>query len=161
MAFLDFPDQQYVKTADTSETIGMGGFKASAKMELFYIRAAVYINGVSSLGGSETMQMTIYADNEGTKQLFQSSSINVSDIDGIGSTNWIGLVRFTFARQQINPNITYYPRISLSNYTRSGDTFYIGFPYDYFAPVYSTLASGDTNRVTDHSLAMQIFGYME
>jgi hypothetical protein len=163
MAFGQFSEQQVVKTIDTGEEILVGAFKLPAQQELKHIRLGIYINGVSSMGGSETMQLKINSDPLGTKTIFSSDviSINSTTIPTLGSTNWLGLVRFDFERQSINPNITYYPSLVVNNYTRNADTYYISGRYDFPAPAYPDLITGNPNNFTDHPIIMQIFGFSE
>lgn len=165
MAFKDFASIQYVKTIETGERIRMGGFKPSAGLELTEVRVLMYINGSSNLSGSESAMMTIYSDQTTTtgKELVVSNAslINSSTIDNLGSTNWVGFFKFSFPTFNLNPNTTYYPAIELSNYADAGDSFYVGFAYDFPAPVYSNLSSGDTNVFFDHPIGMQVFGNTE
>jgi len=144
---------------DTSEKINTGGFKVTENGELGSMRVLLHINGVSSLAGSEELVLTLYSDAALTKPVYVSSASTIAAIAAVDDTfgnneNWVGWLRFDFARENINKNIYYYPGIEANNYTRVAD-FWMGFSYDFPAPVYD---NGESSFFK-HNLAYQIFTY--
>lgn len=156
MAFLDFADTQYTKTVDTGEEVEVGAFQLAKNLELSAIRPTIYITGTSSIT-TEKFRMNIYSDVGYTSLLYQSSYANISDIVGLTTKErWMGWVRLDFNRESINKNIKYYPTLEVANYTRNGDTFYVGFNYDFPFPIYDN----SEDFFFNHPLQTQIFGYL-
>ena len=152
MSFQQFADVQYIKTFDNNEKIRMGSFSVVESLELKYIRSLFYING--TLSGTEQVQMTLYSDPDYSNVLYQSNTVDIVDI-GTYTNNFIGWIRFDFEQKNINKDITYYPAMTISNYTRNGDTFYIGMSYDFPFPMYDN----SEDLFFNHPIGMQIFGY--
>jgi len=157
MSFLNFANELYVKTFDSTEAPRMGSFSLATSGELQYIRTVLFINGVSSLGGSEQVRIKLYGDSDHANLLYTSAWSSISDITDIGSTNWIGYFRLDFSKENLNANITYYVSIETQNYTRNADTFYLGVPYDFPFPIYDN----SQDLFVDHPLAMQIFTWQD
>ena len=157
MAFKSFPSTIHFKTVDTSEITKTGSFKTANSGELGYMRVLTYICG--TLAGPEQIRIKICANAACDKIIYTSdwSSISaIKDENGTISTgNWLGWLRVTFNRENLNNEITYYGKIELQNYTRNVDVFYIGFGYDL--PVISYDAGED--YVFDNPIGMQIFPY--
>lgn len=155
MAFKDFSQDQFVKSLDTGEEGRMGSFTTSVNGELDAVRVLIYIEGVSSLGGTEQIRCKMHGEATFSSPIYTSSFSNISDIPNLGSTNWIGYIRMDFNRENLNQNITYFPTVELQNYTRSGDTFFIGLSYDFPSPIYGTGSVFYRNP-----LAMQWFNFV-
>ncbi len=157
MAFKDFADTQYVKTIDTGEAPEMGTFQPAKNAELAHVRVLIYIQDVTALGGSEQIQCKIYSDPNFAALQYTSSLTSLSGITNIGTTNWLGFIRIDFNRENLNKNITYYPRVNLTNYTRSANAFFIGLSRDYPFPIYDN----SQNFFYRHPLAMQWFWFID
>jgi hypothetical protein len=130
MAFKNFSEELWVKVQETGLKNGLGRVTSENEFTLDTVRAVVYIQGVASLGGSETLQMKLYSDAELTKEYAASDIVDVSSFV-TGSSNWIGFIGFKFASL---PNINsrrVYAGIEAGSYTRSGDTFFISFVFDW------------------------------
>lgn len=154
MAFLNFPETLYVKTIDTSEIIRLGSLSPNEILELAHIRVFLYIAG--TMNGTEQIRLNICSDSDCTKTIFSSSWSALTGLPVGG--NFLGWVRTDFAREGLNPNITYHIGLELTGYTRNADTFYISGVFDFPAPVY--IATGG-NVLLDHNIGMQVFGYKE
>ena len=152
MSFLQFPDKKYVKTIDTSEIVRLGSINIVDNIELQYIRPSIFIYG--ALGGIEQIRVNLYGDENHLNKIFSSSWRNLSEIS-MSTNYWLGWIRCDFARQNINKNITYYLSVELNNYTRNGETFWIGLNRDYPTPTYDN----SEDLWDGHPLAFQIFGY--
>jgi len=161
MNIYNFSEDKYIKTFDAGEEVRMGSFDLAtgAGGPLSIIRVFTFIKDFTALGGSEQMVMKIYPTSNYSNVLYTSSTVSLSDItfdtSDPAKDNFLGYVNFTFSDQQLNDLSTYYPTVTISNYTPSGDNFYIGLAYDYPDPVYNTLSP--TSKFYDQSIAMQIF----
>ena len=154
MSFEQFADLQYVKTIDISEEPRMGSFNVVNDLELQYIRVLLFISG--STVGNERIRLKIYGDMGSNNILYTSNWSNINDISGL-STYWLGYIRVDFNRENINKDTDYYVRAELDNYTRNGDTFFIGLCHDFPFPIYDN----GQDLFYEHPLAMQIFGYQD
>lgn len=157
MALGQFPEEQSTKVFDTGEEFILGCFGGGEHREMAHMRTLLYINGVTSLAGSETLQINIYSDATLTDLMFSSTPSSISDITDIGSTNWLGWIRFDFDRENLNKNLNYYATAKVSNYTRNLDAFYMGLCFNQQNPTYSY---GTTN-LNAAPITFEIFGYEE
>jgi hypothetical protein len=151
MAFNEFADTLYCKTFDTDEIVRMGSFQVAESLELQYIRLLIYING--TIAGTERIRLRVYSDSGFSNVLYTSDYSSMSSITGL-STRFLGWVRFSFDREHINKNITYYLTAEIDNYTFA-EPFYIGAMYDFPHPIYDN----SENLFYDHPIAFQLFGY--
>jgi hypothetical protein len=159
MSFLDFNEDQYIKTVNTGESPLIGYFNTQENGELFAIRSLIYINDIAAMAGNEQIRLGIYSDEDCTLQMYLSSWTNIAEIslhdDTYGTTQgWYGFLAIYFNRENINKNINYYLKAEFNNYTRSG-TRYLGLGHDYPFPVYGAAQS----KFQDHPLAFQIYMY--
>lgn len=159
MSILNFSEDKYIKTFDAAEEIRLGGFSLASGTSgpLGKIRVFMYIQDFTSLGGSESMVMKIYTSTNYSNAYITSDTALLSDItfdtSNVLKNNFLGYLRFDFNEEYLNSNFTYYPTITIANYTPNGDSFYIGLAYDYPDPVYDNGGSFFYNQ----SIAMQIF----
>lgn len=159
MSFLDFNEDQYIKTVNTGESILVGSFSTIDSGELHAIRLLIYINSIADMVGNEQVRLGIYTDAECTFQLYLSSWTNIADIalhdETYGTTQgWYGWLATYFSNENINQNLTYYLKADFNNYTRS-PTRYLGLGRDYPFPVYGpTLAN-----FQDHPFGFQLYLY--
>jgi hypothetical protein len=153
VSFTSFASNLYAISLDqVNEAQSMGSFQETLSGELKYIRSAIYIENVSSLGGSERMRIKIYSDSSLTGLLYTSEWSNISSITNLGSTNWLGWIRFDFNKENINKNLIYYAKIETDNYT-SG----ISVLYDFPFAVYDNGEDIFQNR----PIMLQIFTYKD
>jgi hypothetical protein len=123
MSFLQFPDIQRVLVFETSTTMPLVKFQLNEKLELVYI--PLRILKVGTAGGSESMTLKVWgSENYNGTPIATSSAYSLAGISGL-TTNWIGDIRFDFARQNLGANVWYYLTIDVANYTRNGTTFYL------------------------------------
>ncbi len=160
MSVSQIAQQLVVKTFNTGEIIQMGSAQLANNLELLYVRAYFFMKGVSSRGGSERIRIIIYGDSGYTSALYTSAwaDVTLANISNLAdSVAWIGWIRTTFTRQNLNKNIIYYIGCEIGNYTRNADTFYCGLFYDFPYQIY-----GSTNTVFyTHNLGFQFFGYQD
>lgn len=154
MAFNDFNEDVYVKTADTGEEVRLGSFKLQEAGELEHIRVWFFGEGMSSIT-NETIKLKVYSNyaTDSSTLMFESSESALTDIGATGDY-WLGFLRCDFNRQNLNPNLTYYLNATFQNYTRGTTVF--GLCYDYPYPWYTT--AGATNFY-EENIAFQIFTY--
>ena len=156
MAYGQFNENLYLFAFDTDTTNHLGSFKTARNEELAHIRVNLCVYNQAGLGGSERIRTIVYGDPKYSNALYTSDWADIADIDGLTDDHsWIGWVRTDFNRKNINKGITYYLSCQFDNYTRNGDTFYMGLFYDYPYPVYD---AGE-DLFFDNCLAFQIFGY--
>lgn len=157
MSILNFSEYKYVKSFDADEAIRLGGFSTASSGQMENVRVFIYIQDFTALAGNEQLVMKLYSSTAYSNILMTSNTISLSDItfdtSDVAKENFIGYVRFDFDSQWINSANTYYPTVTISNYTPNAALFYIGLCYDFPDPVYS---NGGTNFF-DQSIAMQIF----
>lgn len=139
MAFLQFPISQYFRIFETGETEVKGGyFILTTGTDLLHIMATIFING--TLAGSERMRFNIYGNDTSTTPIYSSDWADLSAI-GAYTLNWLGNIYFDFEAAPLNPNLTYYIRIEIENYTRNFNTFYIGVNLDWVSEVNTPLSA--------------------
>jgi hypothetical protein len=102
----------------------------------------LYLVKVGSLGGSETSIIGIYGNSDLTAAIATSSAFTVADAPNVSSSAWRGWIAHTFAADVPLANDTWYHLgLSLANYTRNGDTFYIAAQLDderHYMPAYGS-----------------------
>lgn len=132
MAFTQFYNNVVVDIFESNESLDLGKFTLSSGTELKYVRLVIYKHG--SMGGSETATLTI-TDPDSNVVKATSDAMVISEIEDEG-TYWLGWVRFDFSRENLPPD-DYRIAISLANYTRNGDTYYIAVVLDQEPKVYT------------------------
>ncbi len=159
MSILNFSEDKYIKTFDADEEIRLGSFSLASGTNgpLGNIRVFMYIQDFTALGGNETLVLKIYTSTNYENVLITSDTASISDItfdtSDPSKENWLGYLRLDFNDENLNSNFTYYPTVTIANYTPNADAFYIGLAYDYPDPVYDNGGSS----FFDQSIAMQIF----
>ncbi len=141
------PDQAYVKTIDTGETVLCGGFTLGSETELSNIRVILF--KVGTLAGTEQLRARVYGDRAMTKLMHTSDWLNLSAIEDL-TAMWWGWVRFDFERKPLDTVREYFLAIDTQGYTRNADTMFIGLSLDWPTRV----NSGDQTAVK-----MEIYGY--
>lgn len=136
MSIEQFPDNFHIKTFDNGEEVKMGGLTTDDNGLLGSINTRVYVLAHASLGGSETLTMKLYPNSQYDSDtvLATSTAFDLSDISYGANPNWYGTIRLDFTNFHINKNSTYYASLTVANYTRTADTFYIGVAYDWPQP---------------------------
>lgn len=132
MSFGNVANRLYFKTVDTSENPVLGTFTLSADMQLNYGRVLLFKNGLTIT--NQRFRLNLTSINDSSVMIATSEWFNLSDIPN-PSTYWIGFVRFAFAGQFLDSNSAYIMRLEPSNYTRVGDTDYIGLSMDWPNPI--------------------------
>lgn len=146
----DYNKVQIIKSFDTAEEILFGGFQLTENKELAHIIGHFYLEG--ALPTTETMQLKICSDEDGTVVLFSSNAVNLSDAEGITSRKFF-TIRFDFSRQNINKNYRYYPKLVLTNYTRTAG-YYIGALLDWPNQV-----NVNANNAFNRPIKYEVHGY--
>lgn len=159
MSIYNFSEDKYIKTFDADEEVRLGSFSlASGKSgPLGSIQVFMYIQDFTALSGNETLTMKIYTSTNYSNVYITSDTALLSEITFNTSDptkeNFLGYLRFDFNEEWLNENFTYYPTVTVSNYTPNGDNFYIGLAYDFPDPIYDNSGTYFYN----HPIAMQIF----
>ena len=150
MGYTDFYQDKYMLILDGNTTRYIGYFNTDDNLELAHIMLDVYFKG--TLGGSEQGRLKIYSDAELTTVVYTGEWFDFSDI-GVDS-NYLARIRADFNRENINKNINYYVGFETANYTKNGDTFYIGLCRDY--PIY---VNGSPINADQAPYFKAIYGY--
>lgn len=159
MSFLDFNEDQYIKTLDTNEKSSMGSFQTIESGEIYALRILIYINDIAAMAGNEQIRVNIYSDYDYLQLLYTSNWTNIADIalhdETYGTTQgWYGWLATYFNEENISNKLTYYLEIETNNYTRTSSR-YIGLGYDYPFPVY-----GERKEAfNEHPLAFELYMY--
>ena len=139
MAFLQFSKTQMIQAIDTSEKLDLGGFQPATNGELKHVTLGLLKVGL--LSSSMTVKLGLHLSTDFTAQFAFSSEIFVTNIEAgnadITTDTWRAIVRFDFARQNINKNQNYRFSLQTTNYTRVGDTSYLAVVRDEPFPIYS------------------------
>lgn len=150
MTFPQFARDQFIRVIETNETADMGAYTLGTSTELDQI--SLWINVEGNPGGSETMQIEIYGSSEAGAALYTSDVVTLSDVvfnegestEFSGTGDFIGVMPFGFSRENLASGQTYYLKLKMANYTRNGDTYYIGYVFDNPEPVYSRTIVDET-----------------
>jgi hypothetical protein len=137
MSFLQFPSVQYFRIFRGNEPVIRGGkFDLSKAMELKHCMVTVVLKG--QLQGSERLRMEVYGSNTSSVPIFVSDWAELSGV-GAYATSWIGNIYLDFPTPQpINPASDYFFRFRIENYTRDGDSRYVGVNLDWVSRVNAT-----------------------
>lgn len=116
----------------SSSVLGMGWFVLEDAIGLTDI--VVYLGKFGTAGGSETLTLKVYGNDDLTAAIASSAAVTVSTLSNM-ATNWLGWARFTFSTQPaLAASRRYYLGITSANYTVNGTTFFIGVQMDKHAP---------------------------
>lgn len=147
------PSTAYIKTWDSDEVVKCGAIDVQDNTNLLYLRVLLYKHGTH--GGTEQVRAKVYSDADYSKLMYTSEWADLADIDGLTSSPWWGWFRFTFARQALNKESTYYVALETQNYTRNADTYYLSHSLDW--PV----AQNTQADPSAPGAMMQIYGYRD
>jgi len=156
MSIQYFPATQFFYVFQANEEAVIGSF-TDKTTELYYMQLSCFISEVTSIG-TDRMRIKIYSDANKNNLLYTSSWSDFSSITDIGSTNWRGLIRVDFNRENINSELTYYWAVQMDNYTPTA-TYEIGFGSAWPWPRYGTSPAASTFQ--DFPADVGIFGYEE
>ena len=126
MSVLEFSSEFYQLVLPSSGTVCSAGSFCNASGGLESMTAWFHIRGTSV--GTETITIALYAD-EAMNVPVASSTRLLTDFE-ITSSGY-NRVRFDFSGESLDPDLEYYIGISTTNYTRVGDTFFIGAILDW------------------------------
>lgn len=140
-------EDNFVCVAD-GEYLTLGTFQPDVRGVLRNVLLQLYRHG--SAGGSETFNLQFYGVDPSTGLPdFASDTLTISDIAASEGTKWtdeqgwIGKVRFDFGvGAYLDPGQIYAVVVRHQNYTRNGDTYYLGWRlvYNQSRPTASILA---------------------
>ena len=155
MAFKNFPSELLVTIQQTTGVNCLGEITYSGnQFPLDTIGLCLYAQSLASAGGSETLQIIIYNDDNYSDVYASSDVVKVADVVE-GTTNWIGMVGFKFSSlPNINDSQTYYAGMVAANYTRS-DPFYLSAVYDW------PLSRNNQTDASEPGVWMELYGYQD
>lgn len=149
MSFSQYADVQDFVVLD-SGLVQAGVIDLGEDTELRHILLTFYKTG--TLVGSEQIRINLYSSDRYDSAFAQSDWMSISDISNL-ATNWLGWLRFDFGRIDLDKDETVYTEIETQNYTRVGDTFWMGVGLDW--PVLVNTFDPDFGA----PVAIQMFGY--
>ena len=152
MAFLQFPQIQYFRVFRESEnTVKGGSFTLSETMDLKHCIITPYIEG--ALVGNEQIRMEIYPTDASTTAIYTSEWASLSGV-GTYSPNWIGNIYLDFTTAKpLNPNITYFFRFKIQNYTYVDGGLSVSLNLDWTDRV------NDTPAADEAGVRIRLIGY--
>jgi len=146
MAFKNFSNVLKIRVLETGELVPCGTAQPAKAIELQYLQLVLFVHG--SLAGTEKVRVKLFNDTALTKLFATSNWASVAAIPGVG-VDWIGWLRFDFARQFLSPFDVYSVAVETTGYTRNVDTSYLGVALDYLI--------GQSGA--DDAAAMALYGY--
>ena len=150
MAFIQYAKTQGIIVFETGLKEPLGVLDLAADTELSHILLTFFKSGTPV--GNERIRLNLYSTDRYESSFVSSGWVNVSDIDGL-SANWLGWLRFDFTRNGIDSDEQIYVEVETANYTRNGDTFYMGCGTDW-PHSFNTYTAADGAPA-----ALQVFGY--
>lgn len=124
----EFSEELYIKTIDTSEKIQCGKFTTAVDTEIEHMRIMIYINNITVT--TERMRINVMSKYGHANPLYSSDWSDLSGITNIAAY-WVGWLRFDFNGKFFDSDIDYFLELETGNYTRTGDTNYLGAALDY------------------------------
>ncbi len=160
MAFLQFAKKQMIEALDTSEKMDLGGIQPSQSGELKYITIGLFKLG--SLAAATKVKIGLHLSTDFTAAYAFSDEIFITDIesaeDNITTDTWRAVVRFDFNRPNINKNQEYRLSLQTVDYTRNGNTAYLGSVRDEPYPIYSLAGA---NYGIEYPASKALFAFQE
>jgi hypothetical protein len=162
MSYLQFPKTGVVAVLDTGDKLDLGGFQPATNGELRHV--IINMMKVGTLSGSVACKIGLHLSDDFSTSYAESDQFFISaiesEVDGSDKTRWRAWVRFDFNRPNLNKNQLYRLSLQLPNYTRNGDTFYIGaIKDDPNNPIYANGVSG--LHEINLPLAKSVMSYQE
>lgn len=128
MSLKQFPEDFYILIKESTD-LSLGSVVSGNNLELAHIRIQLFKHG--TIAANTRMRLSIKSNEGASSAIAVSDWANTSDITFFTSGDWLGRVRFDFARQNISEDTTYYVYLETENYTRNADTDYLGVAYDW------------------------------
>lgn len=140
MAFTQFPREQYFRILETGENARLGYFNLQDGTEIKHMMITIFIRG--TIAAPFNLRVNIYGNDTLIDPIFTSdwAVISSSTLDPTPTNNWLGNIYLDFAGYPLNPNINYYMTAESDDYTRNGETFYLGINLDWYSPVNTQLS---------------------
>lgn len=146
MAEKNFSDTLVVREIEAAnQDERMGSFTDTAGGELKNIRARIFKHG--TLGGSETMQLRVYADENYRNPIAISNTVELADVTT--DEYWLGRVRFDFANEILDFNRDYYLAMRVANYTPTTGTNYLSYVFDWPLNINANAAVAERGAVME------------
>lgn len=160
MAFLQFPKIQMIQPIDSSEKLDLGGFQPVNNGELRHVTLGLF--KIGSVPTSTKLKLGLHLSTDFTSQFAFSDEIFMTSIeseeDNITTDTWRAIVRFDFNRVNLNKNQEYRFSLQTVDYTRTGNTAYIGVVRDEPYPVY---AIAGANYGIEYPASKAVFAFQE
>ena len=144
MAFLKFPNQQYVRVLNSDQNTRLGYFNLQDATEIKHIMVTLFQRGV--IVSPYSIRIRIYGNDDLESAIFSSdwatlsTSTLIDNETGLPYTrNWIGNIYVDLDGYPLNTTLNYYFSVETDGYTRVGDTFYLGVNLDWYSPVNNQL----------------------
>lgn len=143
MASLQFAATQRLKVMETGETVDGGGLRVAYDQQLRYLVVWCVFVGTFT---TEKLRVKLFTDAGLTALYATSQWSQLSSITNLGTTAWLGKLRFDFASEWLRSYSggaqAYYVGIESSGYTRNGDSRYISFMLDWQNPINTAVTAG-------------------
>lgn len=149
MSFGSVSDRLYFKTVDTSETVHCGNFTLQNDMQLKYARMMIYKHGLTV--SNQQFRLKVMPISGVGTAIATSDWFDLIDITTL-TANWVGFFRFDFNNEFLEEGVQYYLQFETANYTRNGDTDYIGLSLDWPGPI------NDPEVPTQPPIGIELYG---
>jgi len=138
MSILQFPKILQVHVLGTGEKLDLGGFQPAVNGELEHV--TLFLHATGTVPGIAQLFLGLHLSTDfsvsfATSTAFFATTIG-SAISGTPTGDWNAVTRFDFGRPNLNKNQEYRLSLQSIDYTRVGDTFFIGAARDFPFPIY-------------------------
>jgi hypothetical protein len=139
MTILQYPHQGYFTMINGSSTI-LGNYDLAADGDIELAHLRVYNKNSNQF--SYQMRLVISQDED--KEIVAASDWETfsNEIIGQTSSDWLGDLTFTFDNYRLRQSIVYTIKLEIQNYSRSGDSRYMGVWLDWAYPIGTSNTGG-------------------
>lgn len=149
MSFSQYADEQDFVVLG-SDKVPVGAINLSEDIEIKHVLITFFKTG--TLVGSEQIRLNLHSSERYDSPFARSEWASISDISNLAAS-WLGWLRLDFDRIDLDKDEVIYAEIETQNYTRVGDTFWMGIGLEG-SPLINGITPADGAPA-----ALQIFGY--
>jgi len=138
MGFSQFPEKMFFAIPAASDSpVSFGKIDLTNNQEIRHIQTHVVKKGAHAAGTK--FRMHISPNETYNVPIVTSAWVDVSEIDSLTASHWIGYITFTFDRTPLEADNDYWVHFEITGYTASASYFW-GFALDWPDAVNTTNA---------------------